>query len=777
MKITAAVVLATAAAAGAAVVARQGQGEESARPVVRTPAKEAKESPKGSDKAPLGSPEFYPSAERPIGWRGDGTGRYPAATPPVAWSRKAAGFTSTLKYQAEKPAGEPGKDAQALEYWTIKDWLVAGPFACDDPAKGLDHDYLGGESGAMPGKGAKAGESAWKFLRADVDTQSRHECNGGTCGNSNVDFVFAFGKIAGSPKPEIEGEFANKIAYAHTYIYAPADGKVKLQMPYDATCGRFWLNGKPTDLDPKNRNPSFDVTLTKGWNRLLVKLGTANALRAKNGDAEWASKWLVAAYLTPAGPVSYETKNVAWMTRMTGRSISQPIVVGERIFVGAAITDLMCIEKKTGKLLWVRTNSPYDALTPDERASVPGMAEKIEPLVKKLDAANEALVAAINANVSAQGMDGARQAEVDQKVKERDKTERAVHEAFTAADKKRFPGLQLNEVSPANATPVSDGKHVWWACGGSMWSSGSYLLACYDLEGKRVWTKLDNSLGAAEHGNHVSPILADGKLIYSAHQTLIAYDPATGKEIWRNKTTETSKDWTNTPGQAVPIVLGGTNVLLAHKSLYLASNGTAFSPSFVETFFTAAAPIVENGVVYDTAIFKGHGKPHSFVAVKLPPNTNGKAEVLWAPEGSEVSLPIRGFAYQIASCLYVDGLVYAIDMTGGLTVLDPANKKCAYKRWMDGYNRYTRFCFGYSASPTMAGKEKHIYLIDDAGYTHVIAPGPAYKEVARNVLENIHQSGHGGNPCRQESFYTSPVFEGSRMYLHGEEYLYCIGEK
>jgi outer membrane protein assembly factor BamB len=35
---------------------------------------------------PLGSADFIPSAERPFGWRGDGTGRFPAADPPTVWS-------------------------------------------------------------------------------------------------------------------------------------------------------------------------------------------------------------------------------------------------------------------------------------------------------------------------------------------------------------------------------------------------------------------------------------------------------------------------------------------------------------------------------------------------------------------------------------------------------------------------------------------------------------------------------------------------------------------
>jgi outer membrane protein assembly factor BamB len=36
----------------------------------------------------LGSPDYKPSAERPVGWRGDGSGCYPAAEPVAKWSAK-----------------------------------------------------------------------------------------------------------------------------------------------------------------------------------------------------------------------------------------------------------------------------------------------------------------------------------------------------------------------------------------------------------------------------------------------------------------------------------------------------------------------------------------------------------------------------------------------------------------------------------------------------------------------------------------------------------------
>ena len=100
---------------------------------------------------------------------------------------------------------------------------------------------------------------------------------------------------------------------------------------------------------------------------------------------------------------------------------------------------------------------------------------------------------------------------------------------------------------------------------------------------------------------------------------------------------------------------------------------------------------------------------------------------------------------------------------------------CPPAGWLDGYDRYNRYVYGVCASPALGGK--CIYVTDDAGYTHVIQPGPQLKELARNILENVHLSGGGGNPCKQESFYTSAWFDGKFMYLRGEEYLYGIGGK
>jgi outer membrane protein assembly factor BamB len=481
----------------------------------------------------------------------------------------------------------------------------------------------------------------------------------------------------------------------------------------------------------------------------------------------------VAAYFTPIPPVSYETKNIKWMTKVTGRSMSQPIVVGSKIFVGSGISDLLCIDKASGKLLWLQSSTPYDAMTADERAALP-IKDKVEPLLEKLKTLNEEFVAAVNGAVSAQGLTSDQEAAFDKKIKEKSDTERAVHTAFAKLDRKKYPAMSDNEVSSSNGTPCSDGTYVYWVCGGGMKGPGAYVIACFDLNGKRIWST-HAALGASEHGSHASPALADGKLIYAVDKLLLAYDVKTGNELWR----ASNKDWQNQTCGSSGLVtkIGAENVIVGKRYLFRAADGVEIGPHRAEYTMTESTPIVENGMLYNPFSFRGWHAPVSFISVKLPSSTapGSKAETVWLPDGRDVSMLLRGPIFAIASPLYYNGIVYSIEMSGGLAAVDVEGKKSLYRRSLDGYNRYNRFLYGVCASPTLGGK--NIYVTDDAGYTHIIQPGPEFKELGKNILENIHFAGVGGNPCHQESFYTSPYFEGKCLYLRGEDYLYCIEEK
>ena len=726
-----------------------------------------------SMKPPLGSLGFSPTPDRPIGWRGDWTGRFPGATPPTQWSRRVRGITSEIAYQAERPSGVPGADSHPLEYFTVKEWLVAGPFAVAEPEKDIDKDFLGGEGEVFPARDANAGGATWKHLRVGIDTQSCHYHNDGTCGDLNVDFVYAFGNLPETgPVETLDVPLNNKVAYAHTYFYAPAGGDVMLRVNYAAAAIRVMLNGR---VVPIQRGQAIPVSLAKGWNRLLVKAASGEAA-VPEGQNPWVSRWRFAAYLEPVTPISYQSQNIAWMTKMTGRSMSAPIVVGDRLFIGSGMTDLLCLDKKTGKILWLQSNTPYDAMTNAERAADPEIKQKIVPLMAELETKTRDAVDLINGGVFPGGLSSDEQAELDKTLKAKEDAERAVHDAFAKIDRRKYPPMYRNEVSSSNAVPLSDGRYVYWVAGGGMKGPGSHVIACFDLNGKRLWSWHDGgSLESTEHGNHMSLNLVDGRLIYAANGTLLALDAKTGKELWRN----CPDDWQNIGhGSNSPLVVktGDQDAIVHIRYIHRVSDGTVICPSNLD-LWGVLTPIVQDGVLLNPCRWHGFNAPVSFLGVKLPADAgaDAKTETVLDLDGKDVTMPQRaqGPIFMVASPLWVDGVVYSVEMGGGLAAVDTVARKALYRQYLDGYNRYNRYMYGVAASPTLAGR--NIYITDDAGYTHIIRPGPRLDESAHNVIENIHLSGLGGNPCKQESFYTSPYFEGTRMYLRGEEYLYCIG--
>ena len=712
----------------------------------------AARAPAGGAPAGLGSLDFMPSPEHPVGWRGDGTGRFPAANSPTHWSRRVQGITTELKYQATKPTGDAGKDAVSLEYFAIKDWLYTGPFPVEDPVRDIDKDLLGGEGTVEPDVNGKAGDSVWKPLHIAMVNQMAPDWNNGGSFLS-VDFTYLFGIGTGKDEKAASAELNDKAAYAHTYIYSPREAKVRLEVPFTGAAARVWINGKAC-ADSKKTN---DVMLGQGWNRLLIKVTVKSGVKPLS--------WLCRAYMLPPTPVSYVTKNVAWMTKLPGLSVAQPIVVGDKIFTGSGTSDLVCISKKDGKILWLKSNTYCDVLTDEEKKGIPDYQTKFVPKYAKLVELNGRVVQAINAAVSAQGLRSDQAEAMEKLLKEKHDTEWALAKDFAAADHKQF-GVYGDQ---SNSTPCSDGHAVYWVC-----NESSAIFTGYDLDGNRLWAHHE-ALGTTEHGSNASMALAEGKLVYTASHTRLALDAKTGAVVWNGAIRGNCN--ANSP---VIARIGDVPVVVHGLFLCRLSDGVEICPMPLEPW-ADYTPIVENGMVYSPCHWMGWGHPQNFVSVKLPDQAEpgAKAVTLWNSDGKETTLPQRGGDYMIASPLYLNGIVYALEMTGAFTANDVLAQKNVYRLYLEGHNRYNRGLFGYCASPTFAGK--HIYITDDVGYTHLIEPGPAFKEVAANILENLNLTGRrmcwGGNPGGQEEFYTAPWFEGKTMFLRGTDYLYCIREQ
>ena len=181
--------------------------------------------------------------------------------------------------------------------------------------------------------------------------------------------------------------------------------------------------------------------------------------------------------------------------------------------------------------------------------------------------------------------------------------------------------------------------------------------------------------------------------------------------------------------------------------------------------------MVENGVMYNSSRFRGWDEVQSMSAIKLPPGTSDKSapHVLWDPPGKDLMTQTRGLSYTIASPLFLDGILYGVDMTGGMVAVDVQTQKGLYRRWLDGYNRYNRFLYGVAASPTLAGK--HIYVVDDAGYTHLIQPGPHEHDAAPGRVhllapEHVRRAGGQAEPAMRADVDEVPLGRAVQVERH-----------
>ena len=63
-----------------------------------------------------------PDARIANGWRGNGTGLWPDATPPLSWSRTPRGALDGLRAQADRPADDRPGEAPLVEKGLVLDW-------------------------------------------------------------------------------------------------------------------------------------------------------------------------------------------------------------------------------------------------------------------------------------------------------------------------------------------------------------------------------------------------------------------------------------------------------------------------------------------------------------------------------------------------------------------------------------------------------------------------------------------------------------------------------
>lgn len=678
-----------------------------------------------------------PAAEPVTGWRGNGTGLWPDATAPIEWHRLPHGALEGLRASAARPADPalPG-EAPLVEKGLLRDWLVLGPFAVADSLADFDRDVLSGEADSQPAAGESAAGHAWTPATVPPDDIT----------------VFGTTELPWLDLAKAVGFQLNQLAYAHTYLFSPRGGPARIVAQHGEGM-KAWLNGREVYRAPQRvmsvgwyhglsrleldhlHQPAarIDLELRPGWNRLLLKLSSPNREGFKDTQVNLR--------IMDPPDVPYESKNIRWLTELPDRSTSTPILVGDRIFVMAEPDELLCLDKHTGRILWSAANNYYEALSPDERAALPALAQRVDPLVAELRREPDRL--------------------------RRLELRAAIQAALLEIDKERFAipaddhfAAHFGIVGFTMPTPVSDGKYVYAWC-------GMGVAACYDVEGRRQWI---TRLPADELSYGASPALADGVLAVYLHE-LYGLDAATGKLLWtqhRVRKNIAAIMAARLAGESVFISQPGEIIRPADGELLFRPRGyatgdTGWSPPVVlgQKLFLPRYGVIELNVFDLAAPGSTLSSPVLERTISLP------EEVGALPDGRRVD------RWTPASPLIWQGLSYQIDIYQWLYVADVATGRMTHRQGLDlrGYMHYN--AVPVAASPTLVGQ--HVMVFDNQGTAIVLEPGPTPRVVARNRIDTQLERWQP-LPAQETLVYAPPIVDGDCLYLRGERYLYCIGE-
>lgn len=297
----------------------------------------------------------------------------------------------------------------------------------------------------------------------------------------------------------------------------------------------------------------------------------------------------------------------------------------------------------------------------------------------------------------------------------------------------------------ASPSPVTDGEVV-------VASFGTGDVFAFDLDGKPLWKRnieTDNGKITVWWGYSSSPVLYKDivliTVINEGPSYLLALDKQTGEVKWKTdrKTPATSEAC---DAYVTPLVYdagGKTEVFLAGATWatgYDAAGGKLLWQANLGGDRTIVSPTYADGVIYVTA-----GKRGPLFAIK--PGGAGEVDsthVAWKYLRSTPDVP----------CPLVFGdYVYFVNDSGMALCLKKSDGELVYQKRLGG---------DFKASPVAAGGK--LYFLNREGETTVVEPGPEFKVLAVNKLEEAAAMG-------------SMAFSDGQIFLRTVSSLYCIGPK
>ncbi|MGE0104844.1 MAG: PQQ-binding-like beta-propeller repeat protein [Blastocatellales bacterium] len=363
--------------------------------------------------------------------------------------------------------------------------------------------------------------------------------------------------------------------------------------------------------------------------------------------------------------------NIRWKTEIPGRGHSSPIVWGNRIFLSASIEgEVIEGAKPIGH---IRRGEPF--IHPDSVAG--NRHHTLKAICIDRDTG-------------------------------RILWERTSYEGRVLDDRHR-------KNTYASSTPVTDGKHVYFF----FEAEGLY---CYDFDGKLIWKTSAGRIAKMGLGHGVSPVLHENLIILQCDQEdggtdvsfLAALDKRTGKEVWR-VLRDHRKTWA-TPlivrhDNRTELIASGAETVISYdpltgKELWRCEGVRGHAiPSTVAGF----------GMVFVSAGYPS--KRAMGIRLGGSGDLTGTPHVAWSFD--------KGTAYVPSPILYGDHL-YLVSDKGILTCLNARTGEVVYE------GGRVPVPATFTASPV--AYDGKILLTSEDGETFVIKAGPKHEVIRSNAL-------------------------------------------
>lgn len=294
--------------------------------------------------------------------------------------------------------------------------------------------------------------------------------------------------------------------------------------------------------------------------------------------------------------------------------------------------------------------------------------------------------------------------------------------------------------SYASGTPATDGKLVYL----SFLDVEDIVVAAYDFNGTKIWEQRPGKF-QSPHGYSCSPLIYKDKLIINGiskgDNFFAALRKSDGRIVWKKPQVNLSHSF------STPFIrqMSGKNqlILLGNKEV------GSFNPDDGSQYWFVSGPSEDfcstpvYNEKYDLLILSSAWPRRVLTAI----HTDGtgdvtESHVAWQSTQGAMYVPSPVCTEDYLYTTMTNGVVHCTDIASGDTL------------WTKNMGKQ------YS-SPLLAGGL--VYMPNDEGVITVIKPGPTFEAISRNDIG--------------ERMIASAAVSNGKIYLRGEEHLFCIGNK